>query len=177
MVKYCPNWINRYGAASSDHASLEHSLLLGTPVMIDPQFKFRGASEMDYRLFQAHLESLLQEDHPETGTYDEFEEKQKFFHEKINEALEATIAKTKPRPLSINGLARCAHWWDKHCDQLQKRLRTIRSYTRRLIKYPITNGAKPKYTQEDLVKTRKEYWDYLKKAQHRSCNWSCQRPH
>ena len=71
-------------------------MLLGTALMIDPKFKFRGATEEDWRLFQAHLESLLKEKHPESGTYDEFEQKQEFFHAKINEALEAPIEKKKP---------------------------------------------------------------------------------
>ena len=165
MVKYCPNWINRYGAASSDHASLEHTLLLGTPLMIEPQFKFRSATEQDFQLFRAHLDSLLQEEFPETGSYDDFEKKQEFFHEKINEALEATIEKTKPRPLKMTGISRCQHWWDKKCTQLGKAIRRIRNYTRRRIKFPDRCGAKPKYTQEDLRKARKEYWDYLRKAQ------------
>ena len=52
--------------------------------MIDPKFKFKDATVEDWHLFSAHLESSLKEDFPDKGSYDEFEDKQTFFHEKIN---------------------------------------------------------------------------------------------
>ena len=97
MDKYIRNFIQRDGVPSSDHTSLEHALFLGQPIVVEPKFKFRAAKSADMHAFQVKLEDLLDEEFPEKGNYDLFEQKVDYFYLKIEEALEATIRKTKTK--------------------------------------------------------------------------------
>ena len=167
MLKYCRNWHNRDGACSSDHSSLEHTLMLGTPLVVEPKFKFRAAKESDWFAFRNKLEEKLENSFPREGSYEEFENKNEFFYQKINEALDETIAKTRPQPLAMSKLAKCDHWYDKKCKQLYKRIRSLRTKIRRAFKKSgktLDERLEPHY---ELTEARREYWAYIKKRQHK----------
>ena len=162
-VKYVRNWLNRDAAPTSDHASYEHTLFLGKPLVEEPRFKFKAAKPSDWHKFKWHLENALKSlTFPETGDYETFNSNTELFYEQIYKSLEATIAKTKPKTLNINKAATGDDWYDKKCDQLSKRIESIRHYIRKRKKKPVPPGFVPKFTKDDEVKTKNEYWAHQK---------------
>ena len=170
MDKYIRNYNQRDAVPSSDHTSLEHVLFLGKPLMEEPKFKFRAAKSGELAAFQSKLETLLEEDFPETADYDIFERKVDYFYKSINEALEATIKKTKAKPFKIKGSAKGDHWWDTKCQQLFDKIKEVRKYMRKVDNIPgfLPQGEEPKYTQMELTELRKTYWDHIKVVSHKA---------
>ena len=161
-TKFIKNWLNRDAVPSSDHASYEHTLFLGQPLVEAPRFKFKEAKPSDWYGFKSNLEQELKKlEFPDKGNYETFNSNTNLFYEKIYEALEATISKTKPKPLSINKTARGDHWHDEKCKRLEKRIKTIRNYIRKNLKNP---SPVPRFTKADETEAKNEYWAEVKKS-------------
>ena len=167
MIKFIRNWLNRDGASSSDHASYEHTLFLADAVTAEPKFKFKQAKTSHWFNFQHTLENKIKESLPTQGDYELFNSKVDWFTNLIHEALEETIAKTKPRPLAINQLARGEHWYTKKCEQLYNRIAAIRKHMRKVDR-SIKQGRpiKQRASWAELPPLRSAYWREIDKAKH-----------
>ena len=105
---------------------------------------------------------------PDEGTYEIYNGIVDLFYEKIYEARDEALPKSKINHLEINRHARGDSWFTKKCRQKQKRVRAIRSYIRKLRNSPLPPGKSPRCTMQDLTEARKDYWKEVKKSKKKS---------
>ena len=167
IAKLIKNWTNRDSVPTSDHTLLEHTLLLGQTTKEETKTNYKKAKEGDWYSFKHKLENSINFEIPDEGTYEEYNERVELFYERIYQARDETLPKTKINPLDINKHARGDTWYTKKCKRLQQRVRAIRSYIRKLRNSPPPSGRAPRCTQNDLTEARKAYWKEVKKSKHK----------
>ena len=169
LKDYIKNHTHRDFCPASDHVGIDMTLCLAEDVDAPYHFNYRAVRKGDWGKWNEALANLPRNQNwpsekPENWTLEIATEQLKYLHEDILTANNLVIKKVKDKPLSIDPEAKGGLWWNKQCEQKYKRMRSIRSYLRRLERQPLIHGYKPRCTGEDYAKACTAYWAEVNKA-------------